>query len=306
MLNDDVEYFLSAISHGSLARAAERLGITQPALSKSIRRIERRAGVALLLRSSKGVELTPAGKAFHSRMLLITREAREAMQEARDLGGSYAGQLRIGANPAGTSLVLNALLPTLQVERPAATISFMCAFSEVIVDLLTRREIELGVCPLSDQLQEGLEKELLFDDPYYLVVNQHHPLASRTSVALADLVGWDWAGAPKNEFGRSRTERVFAENGLPQPKFVVEINCPTALYTTIVNTQLISLFTPRHELTEKFKHQLRLIPIVQAGFSCPVWMVWRQGYLPSVALRAQELIRAAASASSDSKEASYL
>ena len=168
MLSDDIAYFLAIAESGSLVRAAENLGLTQPALSKALRRLEQRVGVCLVTRTTQGSELTPSGVAFAARMHLLTRDANDASQEARDLGGGHAGQLKIGASPAASSFTLNALLPTLLNERPAATISFTNAFSGALIDALVHKDIELALCPLSDRIQVGLETELLFDDSTHL------------------------------------------------------------------------------------------------------------------------------------------
>jgi DNA-binding transcriptional LysR family regulator len=161
MLDGDLAYFLSIASTGTLARAAEQLGISQPAVTKAIQRLERKVGVTLVERTARGSVLTEAGKIFHTRVLSVSMQLDSALQEARDIGGGHAGLLRIGATPATTSFALRSLFPTLLVERPAARVNVTTAFSDTLLDAIDKREVELAVCPLPETLDASMAKEVL-------------------------------------------------------------------------------------------------------------------------------------------------
>src|SRR3978361_1180123 len=122
MLGDDLDYFLALAATGTLTGTAQRLGISQPALSKAMQRLERKVGARLVTRSSRGAELTEAGRAVHDRLRVASQDMDDAVQEARNLGGNDAGLLRVGLTPATTDFALQALLPTLTAERPAASL----------------------------------------------------------------------------------------------------------------------------------------------------------------------------------------
>src|SRR5690348_18491559 len=96
----DIEYFAVVAQHGHLGRAAEELGLSQPALSMSLRRLERSAQAKLVKRTPKGVELTAVGAAplSHAARLRLARD--DLARELADLAHGHAGQLRIGASPA--------------------------------------------------------------------------------------------------------------------------------------------------------------------------------------------------------------
>jgi DNA-binding transcriptional LysR family regulator len=143
MIDGDLTYFLTVASTGTLARAAEQLGISQPAVSKAIQRPQRKVGVTLVERTARGSVLTEAGKIFHTRVSGVSLQFDSALQEARDIGGGHAGLLRIGATPATTSFALRSLFPTLLVERPAARVNVTTAFSDTRLDAIDRREVEL-------------------------------------------------------------------------------------------------------------------------------------------------------------------
>jgi DNA-binding transcriptional LysR family regulator len=296
MLEDDLAYFVAVAGAGSMARAAERLGVTQPALSKAIQRLERRIGVPLLVRSTQGAEPTEAGRAFLVRSRALTQDLDDAMQEARDLGNGSAGILRIGSTPAGADFALDTLLPRLIEERPVARISFTSGFSDALLGAVARREIELALLPMPHlpELSPGLECCHLIDDSYRLVVNRDHRLASQTSVTMADLDGCTWASSTPHEFARKQMERVFALHGMALPRVVVESNNLAALLMAVSRLPLASLVNPHSVSPASLPANVVMLPIDSEHIRCPIGLVWRQGYLSSLALRARELLQTAA------------
>lgn len=293
MFDHDITYFLATAKTGSLARAADLLGLTQPALSKSLQRLEKRVGAKLVARTSKGSALTDAGAAFEQRMRVLSRDAEDASQEARDLSGGHVGQLRIGATPAASIFALNALLPTLQLERPAATVSFVNAFDHALIDALVRQDIELALCPLPSSLAPGLDSELLFEDSYCLVVNTAHPLSTGGDVSLEELVSCSWVSSPKSEYARQQTESALEQAGLGKPKVLVEVNSLPSLLVVIANTQLVSMINSRGILPGHLPANVVMRPLPQVVVRCPIGMVWRKRYVSSIAQRAMQLFRAA-------------
>lgn len=294
MLGDDLEYFLMLASTGTFTSSAERLGISQPALSKAVQRLERKVGARLITRTPRGAELTDAGRAFYQRLQAVSRDMDDAVQEARDLGGGHAGLLRVGITPATTDFTLRALLPALTMERPAAQIGFTTAFSGALMDTVSRREVELAVCPIPDKLGPALEYEPLYDDPCSLMVNASHPLASRPGIALEELVDFAWAGTKKHEFTRSQIERAFRSRGLPLPPIVVEADTLGALILIVSRTQLISMINVRSVQASSLPENVVVRPVRLEGMDRKVGIVRRSGYLSPIALRAQQILRDAA------------
>jgi len=294
MIDNDLAYFLTIASTGTLARAAGQLGISQPAVTKAIQRLERKVGVALVERTARGSVLTEAGKVFHARVSGVSLQLDSALQEARDIGGGHAGLLRIGATPATTRFALRSLFPTLLVERPAARVNVTTAFSDVLLDAIDRREVELAVCPLPDTLDASMTKEMLYDDHYSLMVATGHPLAERESVTLEDLVDCEWAASSRQEFARVQIEQAFAKHGYPRMRIVAEANSLGALFLIVSTTQLVSLINARSFDTGPLPFDIAVRPIQLDGLLRQVGLIRRAGYLSPIAQRAQEILRNAA------------
>lgn len=294
MISDDLAYFLTIASTGTLARAAEQLGISQPAVTKAIQRLERKVGVTLVERTARGSVLTEAGKVFHARVSGVSMQLDSALQEARDIGGGHAGLLRIGATPATTSFALRSLFPTLLVERPAARITVTTAFSDTLLDAIDKREVELAVCPVPETLDTSIVKEVLYDDQYSLMVSTGHPLAERESVTLDDLVDCGWAASTRQEFARVQIEQAFAKRGYPSMRIVAEANSLAALILIVSTTQLVSLINSRSFDPGPLPFDVAVRPIRLDGLVRQVGLMRRAGYLSPIAQRAQEILRNAA------------
>lgn len=294
MIDGDLTYFLTIASAGTLARAAEQLGISQPAVTKAIQRLERKVGVTLVERTARGSVLTEAGKIFHTRVLGASMQLDSALQEVRDIGGGHAGLLRIGATPATTSFALRSLFPTLLVERPAARVNVTTAFSDTLLEAIDKREVELAVCPLPDALDASMAKEVLYDDHYSLMVSTANPLAERESVTLHDLVECSWAASSRQEFARVQIEQAFAKQGYPRMRIVAEANSLAALILIVSTTQLVSLINARSFDLGPLPFDIAVRPIQFDGLQRQVGMIRRAGYLSPIAQRAQEILRNAA------------
>ncbi|AUT61692.1 LysR family transcriptional regulator [Paraburkholderia terrae] len=294
MIDGDLTYFLTIASAGTLARAAEQLGISQPAVTKAIQRLERKVGVTLVERTARGSVLTEAGKIFHTRVLGASMQLDSALQEVRDIGGGHAGLLRIGATPATTSFALRSLFPTLLVERPAARVNVTTAFSDTLLDAIDKREVELAVCPLPDTLDASMAKELLYDDHYSLMVSTTNPLADRESVTLHDLVECSWAASSRQEFARVQLEQAFAKQGYPRMRIVAEANSLAALILIVSTTRLVSLINARSFDLGPLPFDIAVRPIQFDGLQRQVGLIRRAGYLSPIAQRAQEILRNAA------------
>jgi len=294
MLGDDLQYFLTLASTGTMTNAAEQLGISQPALTKAVQRLEQKVGARLLIRSSRGAELTEAGRAFRDRLQAASRNMEDAVQEARNLGGIQAGILRIGVTPATTDFVLRALLPALTIERPAARISVVTAFSSGLMDNVARREIELAVCPAPDALESTLECETLYEDPCSLMLNSKHPLAQQARISLEDIVKFAWAGTGKHEFTRTQLKRVFAAHGLSLPPIVVEADTLAALILIVSRTQLVSMINVRSIRATSLPENVVIKPLPFQEMNRRIAIVRQSGYLSPIGQRACELLRDAA------------
>lgn len=195
----DLEYFMAVADELHFGRAAARLAIVQPALSKAIRRVETRLGVRLFLRSSRRVELTPAGEALreHGRHALNAMAA--AVSAARRAGAGPETHLRLVLKPGGDAGLLSGLLAAYAREPDARRVDILFSGPADRSDILRDGRADLGLLFLPFDRLDGLAHETLHTEERVVVVPTGHRLADRASVRMADLAGETlprWRGVP--------------------------------------------------------------------------------------------------------------
>jgi DNA-binding transcriptional LysR family regulator len=160
----DIEYFTVVAQHGHLGRAAEALGLTQPALSKSLRRLEHELGAKLVKRTPKGVELSAEGIALLARAGELRLSVQAMAQEIRDVSRGRIGHVRIGAGPVSSAeMLVEALLPLVR-DAPKISFNIVVSDNDLMIPALRRGELDLMVGYAPRALpREGLVEEHLFE-----------------------------------------------------------------------------------------------------------------------------------------------
>src|ERR671935_1633221 len=178
--------FCAVVERKSFSEAAERLGVTQPAVSLQIRALEERLGRRLLDRSGRRVEPTEAGlQLYDGAQKLLALEAQIVEELATGDEGALRGRLAIGASTGPGGSVLPPLLCEFQAANPGATIGLSVFDTQTVVDLVGRRELELGVVGAARR-QRSVVFEPFFRDEVVLAVPPAHRFAGRM-VSLEEL-----------------------------------------------------------------------------------------------------------------------
>jgi DNA-binding transcriptional LysR family regulator len=202
---------------GSLSAAAESLAYTQPAVSQQMAALERRAGMPLLDRTTRGVRLTQAGEALLRHAEAILAEQRLAERELEAIAGLRGGRVRMASFPtAGAALVPEAVSAFIG-RYPEVELSVLEAEPEESVPMLRAGELEVALVATTPsqpaefgELYEGIDLHHLLDEPRCALLPAAHRLALRRRLRVEDLAGEVWI-----ELGRSpaRSGRVFLASG---------------------------------------------------------------------------------------------
>jgi DNA-binding transcriptional LysR family regulator len=180
--------FCEVVDRRSFSQAAERLGVTQPAVSLQVRALEKRLGTQLLDRSGRRVEPTEAGLRLYrgaQRLLALEQQLVEEVGGAED--GELQGTLDIGASTGPGGIVMPALLCEFQRQHPALHVSLHVHDTQRVVELVADRTLELGVVGASPR-HRGVRFDAFFRDEVTLVCPPQHRFAGRT-VTLDELRG---------------------------------------------------------------------------------------------------------------------
>src|SRR5918999_1671690 len=168
-------------------RAAQRLHVTQPALSQQVRRLEGQLGVELFARTRARVALTQAGEAILDPARGAVDAAAEAEMVAAELGGAERGLLRIGISPGAHELVQR-VLAELRARRPRLTLEAKQDNSGVLCADLAAGRLDVAIA-FEPEHVPGTICEEISREPAVVAVAAGHPLAARERVALAKLAG---------------------------------------------------------------------------------------------------------------------
>jgi DNA-binding transcriptional LysR family regulator len=183
----DIEYFGVIAQHGNMRRAAEALGLSPPALSKSLRRLETSLEARLVERTGKGVRLTPMGDALAAQAQRLRLTLEDITREAADLNHGRSGHLRIGAGPTDCEL-LPAACTRLMKESPKLRIDVTISDNDELVPLILAGNLDLALNTVPPGGYEGIEQVHLLDDEYAAFASASHPFARRRRIPLGELL----------------------------------------------------------------------------------------------------------------------
>jgi DNA-binding transcriptional LysR family regulator len=181
---------------GSFSAAAEALSYSQPAVSQQIARLEAQAGVKLLERGHKGIELTPAGETLVRHTERILAQLAEAQAELTEIASSARGRLRIAAFATAAGTIVPLAVSAFRRVRPGVQVDLHLLDPPLSIPALRRGDFDLVITEEggfeADPSLEGLGVERLMDDVLFAALPGDHPLATRRAIALPDLVHEDW------------------------------------------------------------------------------------------------------------------
>ncbi|WAP53696.1 LysR family transcriptional regulator [Streptomyces sp. S465] len=194
----ELEYFMAVADELHFGRAAVRLSIAQPALSKAIRRIETRLGVQLFVRSSRHVELTPAGEALQEHGRHALNAVSAAVRNARRAGDAQV-HLRLVLKPGGDAGLLSGILAEYAHQPDARRVDILFSGPADRADFLLDGRADVGLLYAPFDPLDGLAHETLLTEDRVVIVPSGHRLAGHASVRMSDLEGETlprWKGVP--------------------------------------------------------------------------------------------------------------
>jgi DNA-binding transcriptional LysR family regulator len=290
----DIEYFGVIAQHGNMRRAAEALGLTPPALSKSLRRLEAAMEAKLVERTGKGVQLTPMGSALATQAQRMRLTLEDITREASDLNSGRAGHLRIGSGPTDCEL-LPAACTQLMKEAPRLTFDITITDNDELVPLLRDGKLDLGFNYIPPSPYEGIEQLRIYDDEYVVYASAAHALSRKRRVTMPDLVDEAWATSTASHRPKQLLDQLFAERGLPAPRFKLQTRS-VRLRLQIISASMLLGFGPRHGVEiAASAFRLKVLPVKELTLPRSVGVMYRKGaYLAPSAKRLIELLKAAA------------
>ncbi len=268
----NLQAFLLVAEEGSFSLAAERLHLTQPAVSKRIALLEQGLGSALFDRIGRHTTLTEAGQALLPHARTITQQLFSAERAVRDLSGDVAGELRLAPSHHIGLHRLPPVLSAFSKAHPAAHIDIEFTDSEQAYDLIMQGRSELAVVTLAPEDDESVITHPIWDDPLVFMVAMDHPLALQgRHCSLADVAAHPAILPGLNTYTGQIIKRLFAEHRLE-----LKVSMATNYLETIRMMAAVGLgwtVLPATMLNE----ELRTLPVRDITLQRTLGLVYHRG-----------------------------
>ena len=199
----------------NFTRAAQRCFVVQSALSRQIKSLESELGVRLFARTSRKVEVTPAGEAFVQQARLCLQAAERAKTSAAAAHGDIRGALTIGVIPTVTAVDVAAVLGAFRRGYPEVGVHVRTGSSDEFLRRIAAGELDVGFLGLAEGVTpQGVQTRELSRERLVAVLAEGHRLAERRRLRLEDLADEPFVDFPEGSSGREQSDLAFDRAGL--------------------------------------------------------------------------------------------
>jgi DNA-binding transcriptional LysR family regulator len=288
-----VQLFLAAVRFGNLTEAASAMGISQPALSKSIKSLERTLGVRLLDRGRFGVAPTPAGETLLQRGQLIEAVMRSALGEIEALKGARGGHVMVGCGPTEANRLLPQALLLLAKTHPDLRVTALYGLNEALMPWVKLGEVDFALSSVPARAADAaLSHETLFTETGVVVARTGHPLSGRRAIAAAQLQDYPWILPRHRELERLAFDDFFTRHGLEPPQARVETTSTVLMKAMVMQSDCLT-FIPRELIYwEVQSGQLQPLHVSGTDWTRMVGITRRRrGVLSAASLKVIEALR---------------
>ena len=285
--------FTTIVSAGSLGRAADVLHVTQPALSRIIKRLEDEVGAPLFERHSKGMQLTAIGQALLPHAALLQREADYAREEIDAMRGLAKGTIRVGAVGSIASYVLPLAVGNVVARWPNLRVEILEGVWDRLAEGLVKHEIDLALSIAMPDTEDIIAiADCRWEDASFVVASPEHPLRRSAALTLADTLNAPWAVPPRGTGPYEHMRQVFEAAGLGLPNIVVETRSVTALKSLVARSGFLSWMAEPMIDAERRAGVIEPLPIPGLAARRTLTAFRRRhGILPGPAVKLLEALR---------------
>lgn len=270
-------YFAAIVEHGSLAKAAKSLSISQPALTKSMNRLEDELGIKLLERRPTGITPTTSGELIYAHAKLIRTEMDLAGHRLRGKTDS-SRVVTLGTLPSLASTVVPLAVAKWKVQHP-----------RVLLRVVERKQIELllgllrgefdfivGQTEFFDVSVDGLKQRVLFRDQLSILAQAQHPLFQLDNLTWGDLAKYPWVCPMIAWPQRAMIESLVAQEGVEPPQQLVECGSIEFIKSLVASSDHLAMLPVHSVPTAVDDGKIKPLPFFVPAFKRNIAVIFRQ------------------------------
>ncbi|MAO52473.1 MAG: LysR family transcriptional regulator [Pusillimonas sp.] len=266
--------------------AAQRLGVSQPAVNQTLRQLTHMLGCELFQRSARGVRLTENGESLLRRVKLALAEFRHASEDLAAFDGRMQGRIVIGSLPLSAGVLVPRAVDRMLVRRHDLKVTIVDGTYDGLMYQLRHADIDVVVgalrpgAPGSDVVQTPL-----FEDTLSVVVRRGHPLEKQSLKTLRDVVDQPWiaplSGTPAGE----AFERAFRAAGVVPPSAELQVNSAIVLQALLQDSNRLALLSRRQIFHGISSGVFSILPIEVEETARQIGLTMRADADPSASIR---------------------
>jgi DNA-binding transcriptional LysR family regulator len=279
-----LQCFIAVLEEGGFKRATARLGITQPALSYQVKRLEEELGVQVFRRGPGGITPTEAGRVFLEHAHHVIAAVREALQAVRELSGGVTGEIRVGAIKCVGQYFLPHVLREIREKHPMVRPKLVYKDSGDLLDALLANKVDVAMV-VDPPPDERLRYTPVFDEQISLVSGRGHPFYGRPVVDVAEVKDVRLVALSPHTSAGALAKRYLERQGIAVVAALTTDNVPTV--KRMVESGMGVAFLPDMTTQDDVGPDARLWrSTVEPTLSLPlVLATWREAH-PSLAIDA--------------------
>ena len=272
---------LAVVDAGAITAAADRVGLTQPAMSRRIRQLEEQLGIALLSRGRKGVALTAAGELVVAEARILVARYDALCAEVATHQRLEGGTVRLGGGATAVSFVLPPAIADFQREHPGVRFHLKEAGSREVERDVASGRLELGLVTLPVHMRE-LEVQPLVADSIVLIARNAHPLASQEQVPVEALAGLSLVGFEAGSAIRHLIDAALRDAGV-EMNVVMELRSIAAIVRMVAMTGNLAFVS---RIGVENERDVRILPVRGLNIRRELAVIARRGVVLSPAANA--------------------
>src|SRR6202165_311452 len=263
----DLHILMAIADTGSMAKAAAKLRISHPAVSKAISDIEGTLGVRLLDRGSQGAELTAYGEVLLRCGINVFDEMQQGLRSLEHLSDPNSGEVRLGC----TEIIVHSLAPTIirrfSQKYPGVQLDVKLANpGEHQIRELRERKIDLLITRATGQLvEDDFHSEILFDEPFVFVVGAQSEFARKRRIALKDIIKSNWVLPPYDSAPGALIADVFRANDFQPPKPAVKTGSMQLTASRVASGEFVGILPTSVAALSAHQADLKVLPLNSSG-----------------------------------------